>query len=360
MDPTPPATERLKPPPDPFDRELLKFLREESDANRRALREDSDANRDKLLGTLKIIAYPITVALLIAGFLGWRSIADVKQSIQEETQQETKTEIARMQEEIRQKLTAQFETPQLQKMVKEAATNQTQSVLRPLIVNEVSTDVAKSVKDEQHTINTTLISETHKAVDQLTPTIDGIVSTRVNATVDKAVDDKIAVQIKPILSSLQSNQETSTLILRAQAGDGGAFDQLVQIATSPTTEAGLRQSSLQVVRYIIAQHNTGIYENRSFIQPRTDEQMLSLLQDADPGTRQAAIDSLSASAILAHMDQIVQIMTTDPDLSVRVAGFMKFNQARPDNNPQHQIQNLDNYTALQWWSAHRDEILKKK
>lgn len=360
MDPTPPATEPLKPQPDSLDRELLKFLREESDANRRALREDSDANRDKLLGTLKIIAYPITVALLIAGFLGWRSIADVRQSIQEEAQEETKTEIARMQEEIRQKLTAQFETPQIQKVVKEAAANQTQSVLRPLIVQEVSTDVAKSVKDEQHTINSTLISETHKAVGQLTPTIDGIVSARVNATVDKAVDDKIATQIKPILTSLQSNEEISTLILRAQAGDGGAFDQLMQIAGSPNTETGLRQSSLQVVRYIVAQHNPGIYLNRTFIQPRTDEQMMQLLHDPDPTARQAVIDSLSKSAILAHINEIIQIMTTDSDLNVREAGFRRFNEARPDNDPQHQIQNLDNLTALQWWSVHREEMLKKK
>ncbi|MGA2569708.1 MAG: hypothetical protein ABSF23_04250 [Terracidiphilus sp.] len=340
-------TEPLKPPPDSLDRELLKFLREESDANRRALREDSDANRDKPLGTLRIIAYPITVALLIAGFLGWRSIADVKQSIQDEAQQETKSEITRMQEEIRKKLTDQFETPQLQKMVKDAAENQTQSVLRPLIVQEVSTDVAKSVKGEQHTINSTLVSETHKAVDQLSPTIDGIVSPRVNATVDKAVDDKIATQIGPILASLQSNQEISTLILRAQAGDGGAFDQLVQIASNPNAERGLRPSALQVVRYIVAQHNTGLYSTRSFIQPRTDEEMVQLLRDSDPGTRQAALDSLPLPAGRGHIDEIVQIMTTDPGLNVRVAGFRRFNEARGASSPQDQIQNLDDYTALQ-------------
>ncbi len=360
MDAATAPPEPVNPRPESLDRDLFTFLREESQANRKALREDSDANRQALLGTLKIIAYPLAALLAISGFLGWRSIDDLKQSIQDEAKQETKTEIARMQEEIRQKLTAQFETPQLQKMVKEAAASQTQTVLRPLITQEVSTDVAKSVNAEQHTINSTLVSETHKAVDQLTPTIDTIVSTRVNATVDQAVDSKISAQIKPILASLQSNQETSTLILRAQAGDALAFDQMVQLANSTTAEPGLRQSTWQVIRYIIQQHNSALYNSRSFIQPKTDEQMLLLLHNADPSTRQAAFDSLSSAAIRSHLDEVVQILTSDPDLNVREAGFRRFNQARPDNNPEHQIQNLDNAAALQWWGTHRAEMLNTK
>lgn len=360
MDPVAMASEPTKPQSQSFDRELLTFLREESDANRRSLREDSEANRRAFLGTLQIIAYPMAALLAIAGFLGWGSFEQVKRSIQEEASQETKSEIVRMQEEIRQKLAAQFETPQLQKMVKDAAAAQTQTALRPLIVQEVSTDVGRSVKEEKQTINATLVSETRKAVDQLKPTIDGIVGSRVNATVDQAVDKKIDVRINPVLASLQSNQTVSSLILRAQAGDGLAFDQIVQLATNPAAEPGSRQSSLQVARYIMAQHNLGIYNSRTFIDKKTDEQMVQLLRDADPLTRKAALDSLSAPAVLAHLDEIVQIMTTDSDLGVREAGFTRFNQARHDDDPMHQIENLDNYSALQWWSSHRQEMLKKK
>jgi hypothetical protein len=43
--------------------ELLKFLREQSEANRRAQREESDANRKLFLGTSKIVAIPLAAWL---------------------------------------------------------------------------------------------------------------------------------------------------------------------------------------------------------------------------------------------------------------------------------------------------------
>ena len=266
-----------------------------------------------------------------------------------------------MQDEIRQKLQAQFETPQLQKMVKEAASVQTGAVLRPLIQQEVSSDVAKRVKDEQQTINSTLVSETHKAVDNLKPDIDSIVSTRVNATVDKSVDNQISTKVQPVLSSLQQKEGLSDLLIRAQTGDGVAFDQLsFYAARFPSPRPEIQQSIVRAVRDIIRQHNQAVRSSLTFIKPQTDEQMLQYLHDSESGNREAAIDNLKEAALRSHADDLFRIMTSDPELSVREAAFIRFKQLRGDNDPEHNIQNLDNYTVSQWWSKHRQEFIENK
>jgi hypothetical protein len=200
MSTNPPPLVQSAPTPEPsLDRELLTFLREEGEANRKSLREEAEANRKLLNDTLKIAAIPLSVIIAAAGFFGWRSLSDLKESFQNEAKQETQVEISRMQQEIREKLKAQFETPQLKQMVREAATTQTGQVLRPLIEREVSSDVSNSVKAQQPTIHSTILSETHKEVDALKPDIDSIVTTRVNATVDQSVDNKINTKVQPVL-----------------------------------------------------------------------------------------------------------------------------------------------------------------
>src|ERR1035437_2644488 len=108
-----------------IDRETLTFLREEAAANRTTLRDEAEANRKLLSDTLRIAAYPLAVIIAVAGFFGWKSLSDLRQSVQDEAKQQTQAEVLRMQEEIRTRLKAEFETPQLQKMVREAATAQT-------------------------------------------------------------------------------------------------------------------------------------------------------------------------------------------------------------------------------------------
>jgi len=330
-----------------LDRELLKFLRQESEANRKALRDDAGANRKALLGTLKIVSYPLAVVLAVAAFLGWRSFENVKTSIHAEAEQETKTEITRMQDEIRKKLSDQFETPQLQKVVKQAAADQTQGVLRPLIQHEVASDVAKSVKAEDPTIRASVVSETRRAVGALEPKVSQIVSDRVNATVDASVDAKITSQVKPILTSLQNDQQVSSLVLRVYAGSGSAFDALVQLAQNRMTDPGVAQTASQVIKNVILQHSAGSYTGRHFLLPETLEEMVQMLENGDPGNRQAALDQLSDNEIRHHLNQVVRIMTSDSDLNVREAGFRRFLRLKTgEDRPETHIEILDNAAAL--------------
>lgn len=341
------------------DRELLTFLREESEANRKSLREEADANRKLLNDTLKIAAIPLSVIIAVAGFFGWRSLSDLKESVQNEAKQETQAEITRMQQEIREKLKAQFETPQLKQMVKEAATAQTGQVLRPLIEREVSSDVSRGVKAQQPTIHSTIVSETHKEVDALRPTIDSIVNTRVNATVDQSVDKEINSKVQPVLNQLQQSQQIADLEMRAQAGDGAAFDQMVAVATNDATPEPLRGSMLSAARDILQKHN-GIHNGRRWLVPVTTEQMLKYLSDADSFNRQAALDNLQVDVLRQHLDELFKVMTTDPNLSVREAGFIRFNQLMIAPTEKDHIESLDTYHAFQYYTAHRQEMIEGK
>src|ERR1700675_5064859 len=103
--PTPPNADQI--------RDLLQFLRTENEANRTAVRDDAESNRKLFLDTMKIVSVPLSLIILIVAFLGVRSISDAKALIQSEARTETKSEITRMQQEIRSRLDTQFQTPTL-------------------------------------------------------------------------------------------------------------------------------------------------------------------------------------------------------------------------------------------------------
>jgi hypothetical protein len=84
------------------------------------------------------------------------------------------------------------------------------------------------------------------------------------------------------------------------------------------------------------------------------------LTDPDSLNRQAALDSLPADVLRKHLDELFRIMTTDPSLSVREAGFVRFTQLMISPNDSDHVENLDNYRALQYYSAHRQEMIDGK
>jgi hypothetical protein len=53
-------------------------------------------------------------------------------------------------------------------------------------------------------------------------------------------------------------------------------------------------------------------------------------------------------------------MTTDPNLSVREAGFIRFNQLMIAPTEKDHIESLDTYHAFQYYTAHRQEMVEGK
>jgi hypothetical protein len=107
----------------------MEFLRAENDANRRASRDDAEANRKLLLDSIKFVSIAVAALIGVAGIFGYRSVSDLKDTLETQARQATNAEIARMQVEIRQRLEEQFKTPELQKMVRSEADAAMQSAV---------------------------------------------------------------------------------------------------------------------------------------------------------------------------------------------------------------------------------------
>ena len=124
---------------------ILQALRTENAANREMLRAESEANRNALLGTLKIVSYPLAAVLAIAAFLGWRSFEDLKATIIKNAESATKIEIERIQAKVRDRVDQEFRSAEIQQTVRSAAKEFTQTAAAPIIRSTVESQVERSV-----------------------------------------------------------------------------------------------------------------------------------------------------------------------------------------------------------------------
>jgi hypothetical protein len=111
--------------------EVLKFLREEAEANRQRLNYEAEADRSLLKHILWVVSIPLSIALVAAGWFGISSIASLKQAIQEQAQTEGKQAIAQakdqLQTELHDNVNEQFQTPQIKETIHGAANEATKN-----------------------------------------------------------------------------------------------------------------------------------------------------------------------------------------------------------------------------------------
>lgn len=355
------ATPELPPSADSSEqvRELLTFLREESRSNRNYLQNQADADRELLTKTAKIVAVPLGALIAVVGLFGFKSLSDLKESIQNEARAETKTEIARMQgetdaqikamqSEIHARLNQQFQSDNLRGLVKDAAKEQTQTTAKPLIEAEVATQVKQRVDAEQGNIRRAVSEQTQTAVKQMAPQIDKMVK--------ETVDSKIQTQVEPVerkLSALERIGHLQGLINRMNADDAQAFDALITmpLQTLQPDEQKLVTSSL---RSVFLAQNSGIYMSRSFSVPVSEEQLARFLSDGEPTNRQAALDTLLSKKNLKLLPRIVTSLQNDPSLAVRASAYRVFNAWTGQK-----FNVLDVSTTLAWWNQHQKELLSQ-
>lgn len=129
--PPPPAT----PPPSSREQlEILSFLREELQKNRDALRDESEAVRNLFTKTASIAAIPLSIAILIAGFFWFHSLADLKQAAVQQAQSEADLE-------VKAKLREEFSTDRIRETIRTAAEDAAQKEARPLIQQGVDAEL---------------------------------------------------------------------------------------------------------------------------------------------------------------------------------------------------------------------------
>lgn len=193
--------------------ELLKFLREESEANRQAQREDAVAGRKLLTDTFKIAAIVLVPLLAIATWLFAHDLNTLKESLKLEAEADTKVEIEKEKKEIAQTLQDQFQTDKIKATVKEAAQSATREQA-PGLIKEVITP------------------EVRNAVDRQSGTIKDIST--------KAASERVEQEVSPLVGKANVTLvrlHIQELIGDANLDDAKAFDELLlRRATEPPEE----------------------------------------------------------------------------------------------------------------------------
>jgi hypothetical protein len=329
-------------PPEPSTadqtRELLQFLRQENEASRTAIRVDAEANRKLLIDTVKFVSIPVGILIVIAGWMGFKSINDLKTTLEAEARQSTQAEITRMQSEIRARLSEQFQTPNLQKTIKDAAVEATKTAAEPLIKSEVAAQVKLRVDEEKPAIAATVTQQTQIAVKQMGSQIEPLVK--------NSVDAKISTSVDPIVQRIKAEADLQLLITRMNADDAIAFDNL--IGMSSFADATQQATAFAAVRSVIAAHNSGMFQTRTFTSPQTDDQLLTRLSDADAASREAALDTLISKRNLTLLPRVVGLMGSDPSIDVRCSAYRLFN-----NWTVQSFQCLNIGPLMNWWQSNK-------
>jgi hypothetical protein len=129
-------------------KELFKFLREQSEANRLALqqevqanraaqREDAEAVRRLFTTTSAIVAIPLAVALTLAGIFWFKDMNSMKEQLEKEGKAAEQVEIEKMDAHIDATLQQQFTTKAMQDRIDRAAEQATEGKAKGLIEDRV-------------------------------------------------------------------------------------------------------------------------------------------------------------------------------------------------------------------------------
>ena len=136
-------------------REILTFMRQENDANRKAARDDADATRKLLTETAKVVSYPLTAAIAIAVFLGYKDFSGLQKNL---TDLETRQ-------------ISEFVRDTRPTIMKEVAKKVDDEVGRPEIQNVIRDDVERSPA-----VNETIRTQIQSRLPELSKAADAIVS----------------------------------------------------------------------------------------------------------------------------------------------------------------------------------------
>jgi hypothetical protein len=173
--------------------ELLKFLREENEKNRASLREEAEATRKFFVDATKLVSYPLTALVLIAGFLGWNNISnfitDLKKQSQEQVERTVPGEV---------KSEVQREVPG---EVGREVPEEVKRVLPPAINQEVS----KRIAETQHQTELAVRDKVRESLD--TAEVQKTITDEINKseTLKKAISRQIDQAASQVLQATKAS-----------------------------------------------------------------------------------------------------------------------------------------------------------
>lgn len=286
----------------------------------------------------------LLIAAVGIGFFYWlvgQKYADIEASVARKTDEQ----IAALQQQIRNRVEDEFKTEKMKALIRSVAQEQTKSGLSDVIARAVGDQVRAAIKAEGPRIQQTVIEETKKSVSELAPTID------------KAVKEKAAEVEGRVLGRIAQWEDVvqaGNLAIVARNGSGEAYDKLVAL-TQTTQDPQIRSIGVTTQNQLFLEMNQGIYMTRSFKEKKTEQELIKLLDDPNPLTRQAAIDGLVAIGNKAIVPRLLEKAERDPFMVVRHAAFRGLATLTGE-----QIEALQIERWQAWWKRNKQAWPPKK
>jgi hypothetical protein len=256
------------------------------------------------IGAILLIA---AVGIGVFYWLVGQKYADIEASVARKTDEQ----IAALQQKIRDRVEDEFKTEKMKALIRSVAQDQTKSGLSDVISQAVGGQVQAAIKAEGPRIQQTVIAETKKSVSELAPIIDKTVK-------EKASEAESRVQGR--LAQWEDVVQAGNLAIVARNGSGEAYDKLMTLSQT-TKNPEVRSIGVTTKNQIFLEMNQGIYMQRQFKEKKTEQELVKLLDDPNPLTRQAAIDSLVATGNKAIVPILLEKAERDPFMVVRHAAF---------------------------------------
>jgi hypothetical protein len=150
------ASPNIPSAPSPDWKDVLDFVRSQGEKDR--------AYFDQLFKrTVWSIGLIIIVGLAVVTFLGVRSLADMKNEMRAQTQ----AEIGNMRAEVRRRIDAEFQTPEITRLVQTVARERASEEINRIIFEQVSKQVQAAVKNQEGGIHKEVLQQTQNAVTRL-------------------------------------------------------------------------------------------------------------------------------------------------------------------------------------------------
>jgi hypothetical protein len=159
--------------------ELLRFLREENEKNRTALRDEAEAARKFFVDATKLVSYPLTALVVIAGFLGWNNISNFMTDLKKQSQEQVERAVpGEVKSEVQREVPGEVgrEVPEEVKRVLPPAINQ---------------EVAKRIAETQHQTELAVRDKVRESLD--TAEVQRTITEEINKseTLKKAISRQI-------------------------------------------------------------------------------------------------------------------------------------------------------------------------
>jgi hypothetical protein len=256
------------------------------------------------LGAILLIA---AVGIGVFYWLVGQKYADIEATVARKTDEQ----LAALQQKIRNRVEDEFKTEKMRALIQSVAQDQTKSGLSDVITRAVGSQVQAAIKAEGPKIQQTVIQETKKSVSELAPTIQ-------RAVKEKAAEAEGRVQSR--IAQWEDVMQASNLAILARNGSGVSYDQLMAL-TRTTQNPQIRTIGTSTQNQLFLEMNQGIYMNRQFKEKKSEQELLRLVDDPNPLSRQAAIDSLVAIGNKSIVPRLLEKAEHDPFMVVRHAAF---------------------------------------